>query len=169
MISHRILPTKFGDVASGKTHVANGKSLAEGSCDARQRSNESLSPALLWGGFLKMVGFPNNHGFFLLKMISTWGVKYGGTRHLRKQPYGNLISLPTSSLRKIKCPMYSQYILPAPFSASPAGNFDRSHFHHGLFQVQLRKLLPSTKIAHEDFSHGKLVPKMCPKWYTPEN
>lgn len=99
-------------------------------------------------------------------MISTWGVKYGGTRHLRKQPYGNLISLPTSSLRKIKCPMYSQYILPAPFSASPAGNFDRSHFHHGLFQVQLRKLLPSTKIAHEDFSHGKLVPKMCPKWYS---
>ena len=24
-----------------------------------------------------MVGFPNNHGVFLLKMISTWGVKWG--------------------------------------------------------------------------------------------
>ena len=38
MISHRILPATFGDVASGKTNVANGKSLAKGSCDAGQRS-----------------------------------------------------------------------------------------------------------------------------------
>ena len=34
-------------------------------------------------GFPKMVGFPNNHGVFLLKMISTWGVKWG-FHHLRK-------------------------------------------------------------------------------------
>ena len=38
----------------------------------------------IWG-FPKMVGFPNNHGVFLLKMISTWG-NIGGTTILRKQP-----------------------------------------------------------------------------------
>ena len=34
-----------------------------------------------------MVGFPNNHGVFLLKMISTWGGDWGQTHHLRKHPY----------------------------------------------------------------------------------
>ena len=28
-------------------------------------------------GISKMVSFPNNHGVFLLKMIMTWGVKWG--------------------------------------------------------------------------------------------
>ena len=37
--------------------------------------------------FPKMVGFPNNPmGWTLLKMISTWGVKWG-YHHLRKHPY----------------------------------------------------------------------------------
>jgi len=33
----------------------------------------------------KMVGFPNNHGVFLLKMIMTWGVKWG-YHYFRKHP-----------------------------------------------------------------------------------
>ena len=39
----------------------------------------------IWG-FPKMVGFPNNHGVFLLKMISTWGCEMGVPyhHHLRK-------------------------------------------------------------------------------------
>ena len=35
--------------------------------------------------FFLMVGFPNNHGVFLLKMISTWGVL--GYHYFRKHPY----------------------------------------------------------------------------------
>ena len=38
--------------------------------------------------FPKMVGFPNNHWFFLLNMIMTWGVKWG-YHHLRKHQYGS--------------------------------------------------------------------------------
>ena len=38
----------------------------------------------------KMVGFPNQQPWvFLLKMISTWGVKWG-YHHLRKQPFKGL-------------------------------------------------------------------------------
>ena len=33
-----------------------------------------------------MVGFPNNHWLFLLKIISTWGVKWGFSHHVRKHP-----------------------------------------------------------------------------------
>jgi len=40
--------------------------------------------SLTWG-FPKML-VPNNHGVFLLKMISTWGVKWGYHR-LRKHPH----------------------------------------------------------------------------------
>ena len=29
------------------------------------------------GATPKMLGFPNNHGGFQIKMISTWGVKWG--------------------------------------------------------------------------------------------
>ena len=32
-------------------------------------------------------GFPQQPWVFLLKMISTWGVKWGETHHLRKHPY----------------------------------------------------------------------------------
>ena len=45
---------------------------------------ENHLPRNNWG-FPKMVGFPNNHWVFLLKMISTWGVKWG-YHHLRKHP-----------------------------------------------------------------------------------
>ena len=37
------------------------------------------------GGLLKMVGLPNNHGVFLLKMIIL-GCEMGETHHLRKHP-----------------------------------------------------------------------------------
>ena len=47
---------------------------------------ERGSLATFWG-FPKMVGFPNNHAMFLLKMISTWGVKWG-YHHLRKHYMG---------------------------------------------------------------------------------
>ena len=32
----------------------------------------------------RMVGFPKNHQVFLLKMIKTWGVKWGYSTILRK-------------------------------------------------------------------------------------
>ena len=37
-------------------------------------------------GFPKMVGFPNNHGVFLLKIIMTWGVKWGETPPFKETP-----------------------------------------------------------------------------------
>ena len=40
---------------------------------------------IIWG-VPKLMGFPNNHWVFLLKMISTRGVKWG-YHHLRKHPY----------------------------------------------------------------------------------
>ena len=40
----------------------------------------------IWG--FPKIEVPNKPmGFFLLKMISTWGVKRGETHHLRKHPY----------------------------------------------------------------------------------
>ena len=41
----------------------------------------------LYGSFLKWWVSPTNPWVFLLKMISTWGVKWGETHHLRKHPY----------------------------------------------------------------------------------
>ena len=40
----------------------------------------------MYGGFLKWWVSPTNPWVFLLKMISTWGVKWG-YHHLRKHPY----------------------------------------------------------------------------------
>ena len=43
-----------------------------------------------YGGFLKWWVSPTNPCVFLLKMISTWAVKWGyQTHHLRKHPYAN--------------------------------------------------------------------------------
>ena len=40
-----------------------------------------------------MVGFPNNHGFSLLKMISTWGC-LGGTTIFQETPISQPVGMP---------------------------------------------------------------------------
>ena len=51
--------------------------------------NFHLDNSPSYGGFAKTV-VPNNHGVFLLKMIITWGVKWGFSHHLRNHPYIDL-------------------------------------------------------------------------------
>ena len=48
-----------------------------------------------------MVGFPNIHGVFLLKMISTWG-NIGGTTIFKETTVMHLYFLETSDLRRFE-------------------------------------------------------------------
>ena len=75
-----------------------------------------------------MVGLPNNHGFFLLKMISTWGVKWGvppfkGNTHFKK---GKLSFNPASQLPSLPCSSAS-HPLPKQTALETYSKYDNNH------------------------------------------
>ena len=84
------------------------------------RSKHAAIDKSIWsyGGFLKWWVSPTTHGVFLLKMISTWGVKWGYP-HLRKHPYmiqtGN-ISPATTNQHHVTCCLSMK---PLSFQAFP--------------------------------------------------
>ena len=71
----------------------------------------------------KMVGFPNNHGVFLLKMISTWGGDWG-YHHLRKHPYIHL------TLKTPNDPCFDMFWLEA---ASCGGKTSDKWLRYGIY------------------------------------
>ena len=64
----------------------------------------------IYGGFLKWWVSPNNfHGVFLLKMISTWGVKWG-YHHLKKHPVGGWVATHLKNTVLVKLDHFPKYL-----------------------------------------------------------
>ena len=111
-----------------------------------------------------MVGFPNKHGFSLLKMIMTWGGDWG-YHHLRKHPYKVdifLFFLGISIFRiEVSTSIFSTFLLLDYLAVSYNGNIP-CPYHDGSMGGPV--YLDTLKVEFYGKLVGKYTGPMDPSW-----